>query len=90
MMASSPGATSSSLSKTLSGVSRVTSLPQPPQYSVAARANRSFTKSVISVIVPTVEREVLTGFVWLMAMAGGMPEILSARGLSMRSRNWRA
>ncbi len=41
-------------------------------------------------MVPTVEREVRTGLVWSMAIAGGMPRMLSAAGLSMRSRNWRA
>jgi hypothetical protein len=43
-----------------------------------------------SVIVPTVERELRTGFVWSIAMAGGMPAIESTCGRSMRSRNWRA
>ena len=37
-----------------------------------------------------VERELRTGFVWSMAMAGGTPSTLSTAGLSMRSRNWRA
>ena len=41
-------------------------------------------------MVPTVEREVRTGFVWSMAMAGGIPSMRSTRGRSMRSRNWRA
>jgi hypothetical protein len=45
---------------------------------------------LISVIVPTVERDVRTGLVWSMAMAGGIPSIASTCGLSMRSRNWRA
>ena len=40
-------------------------------------------------MVPTVEREVRTGLVWSMAMAGGMPSTRSTRGLSMRSRNCR-
>jgi hypothetical protein len=44
---------------------------------------------LISVIVPTVERELFTGFACSMAMAGGMPRISSTRGLSMRSRNCR-
>jgi hypothetical protein len=54
------------------------------------RAKSSFRWSLISVIVPTVEREVRTGLVWSMAIAGGMPSIASTCGLSMRSRNWRA
>ena len=41
------------------------------------------------VIVPTVERELLTGFDCSIAMAGGIPRISSTRGLSMRSRNCR-
>ena len=36
------------------------------------------------------EREVRTGLVWSMAIAGGIPTIASICGLSMRSRNWRA
>ena len=31
-------------------------------------------------MVPTVEREVRTGLVWSMAMAGGMPSMASAIG----------
>ena len=37
-----------------------------------------------------VEREVRTGLVWSMAIAGGMPSMRSTCGLSMRSRNCRA
>ena len=55
-----------------------------------ARANSSLRWSFSSVIVPTVERELRTGLVWSMAMAGGTPSTLSTAGLSMRSRNWRA
>jgi hypothetical protein len=55
-----------------------------------ARANNSFRWSFSSVIVPTVERELRTGLVWSMAMAGGTPSTLSTAGLSMRSRNCRA
>ena len=73
-----------------SGVSCTTGLPQPRQNSFAARANSSFRWSFSSVIVPTVEREVRTGLVWSMAIAGGMPSTASTCGLSMRSRNWRA
>jgi hypothetical protein len=46
--------------------------------------------SASSVIVPTVEREVRTGLVWSIAIAGGTPSMRSTCGLSMRSRNWRA
>ena len=72
------------------GVSRLTVLPQPRQCSVAARAKSSFRWSFSSVIVPTVEREVRTGLVWSMAIAGGIPSTASTWGLSMRSRNCRA
>ena len=60
------------------------------QYRVAAWAISSFRWSFSSVIVPTVEREVRTGLVWSMAMAGGTPSMLSTWGRSIRSRNWRA
>ena len=36
------------------------------------------------------ERELRTGLVWSMAMAGGTPSTLSTAGLSMRSKNCRA
>jgi hypothetical protein len=65
-------------------------LPQPRQYRCAARAYSSFRWSFSSVIVPTVERDVRTGLVWSIAIAGGMPSIASTCGLSIRSRNWRA
>ena len=71
-------------------MSRRTGCAQPRQKSFAARAKSSFRWSLISVIVPTVEREVRTGLVWSMAIAGGMPSMASTCGLSMRSRNWRA
>ena len=58
--------------------------------SSVARANSSFRWSFSSVIVPTVEREVRTGLVWSIAIAGGMPSTRSTLGLSMRSRNCRA
>ena len=48
---------------TVATVSFRTDLPQHWQYSSAVRANRSFRWSFSSVIVPTVEREVRTGFV---------------------------
>ena len=88
----SPAAAARSASDRLmdSGVSRRTGLPQPRQYSRAPRANNSFRWSFSSVIVPTVLRELRTGLVWSMAIAGRMPSILSTWGLSMRSRNWRA
>jgi len=47
----------------LSALSRRTGLPQLRQNSSAARAKRSFRWSLSSVMVPTVEREVRTGFV---------------------------
>ena len=40
-------------------------------------------------MVPTVEREVRTGLVWSMAMAGGTPSTASTAGRSIRSRNCR-
>ena len=73
----------------LSGESRRTSLPHFPQNRREARAKSSFRWSFSSVIVPTVDREVRTGLVWSIAMAGGMPSILSTRGLSILSRNCR-
>ena len=74
-------------SRRLSGVVRLISDPHLLQYGTARRANRSFKKSVSSVMVPTVERDVRTGWWLSMASAGGMPRISSARGRSMRSRN---
>ena len=71
-------------------MSRRTGRAQPRQYRLAARANRSFTWSFSSVIVPTVERDVRTGLVWSIAIAGGIPSIASTCGLSIRSRNCRA
>ncbi len=53
----------------------------------APRANKSFRWSLSSVMVPTVERELRTGLVWSMAMAGGTPSTRSTAGLSMRSKN---
>ena len=41
-------------------------------------------------MVPTVERELRTGLVWSMAIAGGTPSTRSTAGLSMRSKNCRA
>src|SRR5437867_4143802 len=52
-----------------------------------ADAKCSFRWSFSSVIVPTVQREVRTGLVWSMAIAGGMPSTASTCGRSMRSRN---
>jgi hypothetical protein len=74
----------------VSGVSRRTGAPQPRQKRRAARANSSFRWSFNSVMVPTVEREVRTGLVWSIAIAGGIPSMASTSGLSMRSRNCRA
>ncbi len=74
----------------LAALSRRTGRWQCRQWSVAARANSSLRWSLISVIVPTVEREVRTGLTWSMAIAGGIPSMLVTRGLSQRSRNWRA
>src|SRR5258708_13517587 len=70
--------------------SLVTGLPQPLQYSLAARANSSLRWSFSSVMVPTVEREVRTGLVWSMAIAGGMPSTASTWGFSILSWNLRA
>jgi hypothetical protein len=83
-------ARASTSEKIESGESRRTRLPHWRQESEAVRANSSFRWSLISVIVPTVEREVRTGFVWSMAIAGGTPSIASTCGLSIRSRNCRA
>ena len=44
----------------------------------------------IAVMVPTVERVVLTALLFSIAIAGGMPSMLSTCGLSMRSKNCRA
>src|SRR5712671_5943572 len=41
-------------------------------------------------MVPTVERVVRTALRCSMAMAGGIPSMLSTCGLSIRSKNWRA
>ena len=57
----------------VSGVSRRIERPQPRQNNCAVRANKSFRWSFSSVMVPTVEREVRTGLVWSIAIAGGMP-----------------
>ena len=65
-------------------------LPQPEQCRTPILANSSFRWSYSSVMVPTVEREVLTGRVWSMAMVGGMFSMASTSGFSMRSRNCRA
>jgi hypothetical protein len=65
-------------------------LPVALSNSSAARANSSLRWSFSSVIVPTVERELRTGLVWSIAIAGGTPSTLSTAGRSMRSRNWRA
>ena len=51
--------------------------------------NHTLKKSVSSVIVPTVEREVLTVFVCSIAIDGRMFSIESTLGLSSRSRNCR-
>ena len=73
-----------------STVSRRTGRPHWRQWTVPIRANRTRRKSKISVTVATVERGFLAApFCW-MAIAGGMPSIDSASGLSIRSRNWRA
>ena len=53
-------------------------------------ATNNFKWSLISVIVPTVERELRTGLVWSIAIAGGTPSTLSTAGRSIRSKNWRA
>ncbi len=72
------------------GVSRRTGREQLRQYRREARANSSFRWSFSSVIVPTVLRDVRTGFVWSIAIAGGTPSMRSTAGRSMRSRNCRA
>ena len=51
--------------------------------------NQTLKKSVSSVIVPTVEREVFTVLVCWMAMEGRMFSMESTRGLGSRSRNCR-
>ena len=56
---------------------------------MATWANQTLKKSVNSVMVPTVEREVFTVFVCSMAMDGRMFSMESTLGLSSRSRNWR-
>jgi hypothetical protein len=41
-------------------------------------------------MVPTLDRDVRTGRLWSIAIAGRMPSIRSTFGRSMRSRNCRA
>ena len=77
-------------SKMVCGVSCRTGSAVSRSNSCAPRANSSLRWSFSSVIVPTVERELRTGLVWSMAMAGGTPSTLSTAGRSMRSRNCRA
>ena len=72
-----------------SAVSRCTGWPHWRQCRTPILANSSFRWSCSSVIVPTVERDVLTELPWLMAIAGRMPSMRSTCGLSMRSRNCR-
>ena len=77
--------------RTMDGaLSLVMTLSHPEQWRTPILANRSFRWSYSSVMVPTVDREVLTGRVWSMAMVGGMFSMESTSGFSMRSRNCRA
>ena len=57
---------------------------------IVIRGARQNNLKNLSLAVPTVEREVRTGLVWSMAIAGGMPSTASTCGLSIRSRNCRA
>ena len=77
-------------SQTAAGDMSLTSRPQQGQKRRAFWATKSLMWSLISVIVPTVEREVRTVPLWSMAIAGGTPSILSTLGRSQRSRNCRA
>ena len=52
---------------------RSTTRPQPRHRRTPRLANSSFKWSWISVTVPTVEREVVTGRRWSIATAGGIP-----------------
>ena len=86
----SPLLRANSFLKIESGVSCCTACAVCLSNKWAARANNNFKWSFNSVMVPTVERELRTGLVWSMAMAGGTPSTLSTAGRSMRSRNCRA
>ena len=77
-------------SHTLCGGSFATGCPHWRQCSVARCGQSTFRWSQISVIVPTVLRVLRTALRCSMAMAGGIPSMLSTAGLSMRSKNCRA
>jgi hypothetical protein len=85
-----PTGSDSTASATSDADSTRTGLPHPRQWSVAALAKSSFRWSVSSVIVPTVDRDVRTGFACSTATAGGRSSIRSACGRGIRSRNCRA
>ena len=57
------------------------------QKAIAALAKSNLKYDVNSVRVPTVDRELFTTVPASIASAGGIPSILSASGLSSRSRN---
>src|SRR5258708_37058219 len=77
------------LAQMVCGLSSSTFSPVAGSKHSASWLNQTFAKSVNSVIVPTVEREVLTVLVCSMAMDGRMFSTVSTLGLSRSSRNWR-
>ena len=77
------------LAQMVCGLSSSTFSPVSGSWHSATWLNQTLAKSVSSVMVPTVEREVLTVLVCAMAMDGRMFSTESTLGLSSRSRNWR-
>ena len=77
------------LAQMVCGLSSSTFSPVAGSKQSATWLNHTFAKSVSSVMVPTVEREVLTVLVCSMAIDGRMFSIESTLGLSSSSRNCR-
>ncbi len=73
----------------VAGLSSSTFSPVAGSKHSATWLNQTLAKSVNSVMVPTVEREVLTVLDCSIAIEGRMFSIESTRGLSRRSRNCR-
>ena len=73
----------------MAGVAGTTRWPQLRQITSPARAKSRASASWISVIVPTVLRLECRPCARPTAIAGGIPSIESASGLSSFSRNWR-
>ena len=83
------GWAASVLAQMVCGLSSSTFSPVAGSKHSATWLNQTLKKSVSSVMVPTVEREVLTVLVCSMAMDGRMFSMESTLGLSSRSRNCR-